>query len=76
MKKVLFSIALVGMLFSFSSQANNSSPVSVKDGKKVSQNVCMDCSGNFTINGTEYTITLHDVSWWICAKFKVGSWFN
>lgn len=36
----------------------------------------MDCSGNFNIDGRSYTITLHDVSWWTCAKFKVASLFN
>ena len=36
----------------------------------------MDCTGTFTINGDTYTITLHDVSLWTCAKFKVASWFN
>lgn len=34
------------------------------------------CSGEFKIDGRSYTITLHDVSWWTCVKFKVGSWFK
>lgn len=37
---------------------------------------CATCSGEFKINGDSYTITLHDVSWWTCVKFKVGSWFK
>jgi hypothetical protein len=40
------------------------------------ENLLMDCSGNFDIDGKSYTITLHDVSLWTCTKFKVASWFN
>ncbi|MCU0324087.1 MAG: hypothetical protein MUF45_02395 [Spirosomaceae bacterium] len=76
MKKLLFSFTFVGLFLSLSSQANNTQPTETKINQTLNQQVCMDCSGNFTINGTEYTITLHDVSWWTCAKFKVGSWFK
>lgn len=40
------------------------------------ESTAMDCTGKFTIDGDTYTITLHDVSLWTCAKFKVASWFN
>jgi|TARA_B110000238_G_C15897980_1_gene340690 hypothetical protein len=40
------------------------------------EEVYATCSGNFNIDGDSYTITLHDVSWWTCVKFKVGSWFQ
>ena len=38
--------------------------------------IVMDCTGHFSSNGKDYTITLHDVSLWTCIKFKVGSWFQ
>lgn len=41
-----------------------------------SEEVCATCSGEFKIDGKSYTITLHDVSWWECVKFKFASWFN
>lgn len=46
------------------------------DNQKSLDETCSTCSGEFKIDGRSYTITLHDVSWWTCVKFKVGSWFK
>lgn len=67
-KRFLIFVIAVGGLLSIQAttiEKNNSS-----------DEVCATCSGEFKINGDSYTITLHDVSWWTCVKFKVGSWFK
>lgn len=65
------AIVLVVVIFSFISiQATTIEKINTTD------EVCATCSGEFKINGDSYTITLHDVSWWTCVKFKVGSWFK
>jgi len=68
MKKKFILVLLVGSLFLIS--FTNSS---VKASEERAQ---ATCSGEFKIDGQSYTITLHDVSLWTCAKFKVASWFN
>jgi hypothetical protein len=44
--------------------------------EKGTKEITVECSGKFNIDGKSYTITLHDVSLWDCARFKVASWFN
>ena len=69
MKKRLFLMVLLLCCF-ISTQAIDESR-SALDSRRVE-----NCSGEFEIDGISYTITLHDVSVWTCAKFKVASWFK
>ncbi len=66
MKKKMLVFAIIGCL-----AIGRAEPKNVKSSEPY-----RTCSGEFKINGDSYTITLHDVSWWTCVKFKVASWFN
>lgn len=68
MKKHFLIFLVVFAFIGFSSNSTNKSAYISKD--------FVTCSGEFKIDGKSYTITLHDVSLWTCAKFKVGSWFK
>lgn len=72
MKQFLFTIILSVSLLSFLTSYANSQI------NKANANLLLikECTGEFKINGVSYTITLHDVDLWTCAKFKVASWFN
>ena len=68
-KKILLIAIIVSSLISIQARTF---PVMEVDNEEL----CSTCSGEFNIDGVSYTITLHDVSWWTCVKFKVASWFN
>jgi len=68
MKRNIIILMTVFSVACFSANANDKSLISTND--------FATCSGEFKIDGRSYTITLHDVSWWTCVKFKVGSWFK
>lgn len=67
-KKLLLFVVIVGGLISVQATAF--------DVKPTEEDTCATCTGEFKIDGKSYDITLHDVSLWECAKFKVASWFN
>lgn len=72
MKRLLLIILLSSSIVSFLTPCEYSPCNNVN----ASTMIIKECTGEFKINGVSYTITLHDVDLWTCAKFKVASWFN
>ncbi|MDC1161916.1 hypothetical protein OAT18_00600 [Tenacibaculum sp.] len=72
MKKKIITLAIVvcGLVSIQATTLNETSSIQTED------SICATCTGEFKIDGKSYDITLHDVSWWTCVKFKVGSWFK
>lgn len=35
-----------------------------------------DCTVRVSSGSIEVEVTFHDVSWWTCAKLKVGAWWK
>jgi hypothetical protein len=70
MKKIILALFISASVVNLTSATGQGAA-------KLEKNIpFMDCSGEFKIDGKSYTITLHDVSFWTCTKFKIASWFN